>query len=95
MVSQGKGSRRVSNLFGTSNAYYWRLIPMSQPLCKDDASLSVDIVIPVLNEAHVLRKSVETVLNFCARLSYRWQLVIVDNGSTDGTQAVATALIVK
>jgi glycosyltransferase involved in cell wall biosynthesis len=68
---------------------------MSQPLCKDDAGISVDIVIPVLNEAHVLRKSVETVLNFCARLRYRWQLVIVDNGSTDGTQAVANALMVQ
>jgi glycosyltransferase involved in cell wall biosynthesis len=66
---------------------------MSQPLCTDDSRFSVDIVIPVLNEAHVLRKSVETVLSFSrARLPYRWQLVIVDNGSTDGTQAVAAAL---
>ena len=54
---------------------------------------AVDIVIPVLNEAHVLRKSVETVLDFSrANLPYRWQIVIVDNGSTDGTQNVAGEL---
>jgi glycosyltransferase involved in cell wall biosynthesis len=66
---------------------------MSQPLGADDAGFSVDIVIPVLNEAHVLRKSVETVRDFGrARLRYRWQIVIVDNGSTDGTQNVGQAL---
>ena len=53
----------------------------------------VDIVIPVLNEAHVLRKSVETVLQFLrAKLPYQSQIVIVDNGSTDGTQNVAKQL---
>jgi len=53
----------------------------------------VDIVIPVLNEAHVLRKSVETVLEFMSgKLRYQSQLVIVDNGSTDGTQDVARKL---
>ena len=54
---------------------------------------TVDVVIPVLNEAHVLRKSAETVLQFMrTHLSYRCQLVIVDNGSTDGTQEVARGL---
>jgi len=53
----------------------------------------VDIVIPVLNEAHVLRKSVETVWRFLSQnVPYQWQLVIVDNGSTDGTQNVAKEL---
>ena len=57
------------------------------------ANFSVDVVIPVLNEAHVLRKSVETLLYFLqANLDYRWQVVIVDNGSTDGTQNVAREL---
>lgn len=57
---------------------------------------SVDIVIPVLNEAHVLRGSVETVLGFCrAQLPYQWQIVIVDNGSNDGTQNVAKELVAE
>src|SRR5436190_16610717 len=54
---------------------------------------TVDVVIPVLNEAHVLDKSVHTVLDYLrSNLHYRWQIVIVDNGSTDGTQEVAQRL---
>jgi glycosyltransferase involved in cell wall biosynthesis len=56
----------------------------------DAADTSVDIVIPVLNEAHVLEKSVATVLAYAgSHLPYNWQIVVVDNGSTDGTQDVA------
>jgi glycosyltransferase involved in cell wall biosynthesis len=69
---------------------------MDEPCVKDDAKLSVDVVIPVLNEAHVLRKSINTVLGFSqAHLRYRWQIVIVDNGSTDGTQNVAKELVAE
>jgi len=51
---------------------------------------TVDVVIPVLNEAHVLEKSVRTVLSYLrSDPSYQWQIVVVDNGSTDGTQDVA------
>ena len=56
----------------------------------------VDVVIPVLNEAHVLEKSVERVREFLrANLPYRSRVVIVDNGSTDGTGAVAAALATR
>lgn len=66
---------------------------MIDALAKDDAQLSVDVVIPVLNEAHVLKKSVETLCGFLhSSLRYRWRIVIVDNGSTDGTQFVAKEL---
>jgi glycosyltransferase involved in cell wall biosynthesis len=66
---------------------------MIQPLTQDDAQLTVDVVIPVLNEAHVLKKSVETLFGFLrSSLRYRWRIVIVDNGSTDGTQNVAKEL---
>lgn len=62
-------------------------------LSKVGGQPSVDVVIPVLNEAHVLEKSVRTVLDFLrTNLRYRWQLIIVDNGSTDGTQDVARHL---
>lgn len=55
--------------------------------------LLVDVAIPVLNEAHVLEKSVETVRAFLGEnLSCRWRVVVVDNGSTDGTDAVARRL---
>ncbi len=56
--------------------------------------ISVDVVIPVLNEAHVLEKSVRTVRGFLDRhfAAYEWSVLIVDNGSTDGTDQVALKL---
>ena len=54
---------------------------------------AVDVVIPVLNEAHVLARSVGTVRAFLAQYpAIRWRIVIVDNGSTDGTDRVARGL---
>ncbi len=59
-------------------------------------SLRVDVVIPVLNEAHVLAKSVATLLQFLRGAPpCQWRVVIVDNGSTDGTDAVARALVAE
>jgi glycosyltransferase involved in cell wall biosynthesis len=54
----------------------------------------VDIVIPVLNESHVLERSVLKVRAFLQRAArWRWRVVIVDNGSTDGTDRVARELV--
>jgi glycosyltransferase involved in cell wall biosynthesis len=59
---------------------------------RKDAPL-VDLVIPVLNEAHVLEKSITTVRQFLADYpQWQWRVVIVDNGSTDGTDRVARQL---
>ena len=54
---------------------------------------TVDVIIPVLNEAHVLERTVMTARKFLHRsLGYQSSIVIVDNGSTDGTDAVARQL---
>jgi len=54
---------------------------------------TVDLVIPVLNEAHVLERSVTTVRAFLeGHDAYRWRVVIVENGSTDSTAEVARRL---
>jgi len=59
----------------------------------DSKSVLVDLVIPVLNEAHVLEKSVTTVRDFLSKEApWRWRVTIVDNGSTDGTDRVARQL---
>ena len=56
-------------------------------------SPSLDIVIPVLNEAHVLEASVNKVRAYLARhIACRWRIIIANNGSTDGTLARAEAL---
>ena len=56
--------------------------------------ITVDVVIPVLNEAHVLENSVRTVRGFLDQqiAAYEWGILIVDNGSTDGTDRVALKL---
>jgi glycosyltransferase involved in cell wall biosynthesis len=53
----------------------------------------LDVVIPVLNEAHVLESSVVTLRAFLSqRLPCRWRIVVADNGSKDGTWEVAKKL---
>jgi glycosyltransferase involved in cell wall biosynthesis len=55
---------------------------------------SIDVVIPVLNEAHVLARSVATVRKYLSEkmADYHWRVVIVDNGSKDGTDNVGREL---
>jgi glycosyltransferase involved in cell wall biosynthesis len=54
----------------------------------------IDVVVPVLNEAHVLEKSVTTLRKFVAsHPQWSWRVVVVDNGSTDGTDRVALELV--
>ncbi len=54
---------------------------------------TVDAVIPVYNEEHVLAHSVATLHAFLAEhLPYDWRILIADNASTDGTLALAQQL---
>ena len=63
---------------------------------KDSLPTHVDVVIPVLNEAHVLEKSVDIVREFLYKnLPYEWNIVLVDNGSMDGTFEIAQDLAAR
>src|SRR3972149_2947210 len=54
---------------------------------------SVDVVLPVYNEERVLERSVRALHRFLTdNLAHEWRIVIADNGSTDGTQAVGRRL---
>ena len=54
---------------------------------------SVDVVVPVYKEEGALARSVAVLRDFLAEnLSCRWQIVIADNGSVDGTLAIAKDL---
>lgn len=56
-------------------------------------SKTVDIVIPVYNEEHVLARSVSLLRRFLQdNLSHHWTIVIADNASIDGTYRVAQEL---
>jgi glycosyltransferase involved in cell wall biosynthesis len=60
---------------------------------REFSDVSVDIVIPVLNEAHVLEASTTKLRDFLRNnAGFKWQIVIVDNGSTDGTLDVVKRL---
>ncbi len=66
---------------------------MTGATAKKPAEISVDIVIPVLNEAHVLARSVDTLRRYLnTYFPYRWRVVVVDNGSQDGTADIGTRL---
>jgi len=53
----------------------------------------VELVIPCLNEAHVLERSVTKIRTFLSQgFPYRWRILVADNGSTDGTIEVAERL---
>ena len=65
---------------------------MSEPAAAV-ARPTVDVVIPCYNEVTVLRASVEKTLRlFDDQPDYDWRIVIADNGSNDGTGALASAL---
>ena len=60
---------------------------------KGEIVSSVDVVVPVYNEEEVLARSVAVLRDFLSEhISCRWQIVIADNGSVDGTSAIAKDL---
>ena len=56
-------------------------------------TLTIDIVLPVLNEAHIIEASISKIHKYLTdNLPYRWQIIITDNGSSDGTYQIAQQL---
>jgi glycosyltransferase involved in cell wall biosynthesis len=62
----------------------------------DDAELAVSIVMPCLNEAQSLPHCIENAREALARIAEVYglhgEIVVADNGSTDGSQAIAAQL---
>ena len=59
----------------------------------DPAPPLVDVVVPVLNEIEVLERNVMRLRTHLLReFPFTWRITIADNGSTDGTSAVADRL---
>jgi dolichyl-phosphate beta-glucosyltransferase len=54
--------------------------------------MQLSVVIPSYNEAHQIGQTLQTVVEFCRRECSAWEVLVVDDGSTDGTaQIVASA----
>ncbi|WP_457107579.1 glycosyltransferase family 2 protein [Methylobacterium sp. P5_C11] len=60
------------------------------PTAADDCLLT--ILIPCLNEAETLARCIHHALAFLADAGVAGEVLVADNGSTDGSQAIATAL---
>ncbi|MBF6612461.1 MAG: glycosyltransferase, partial [Chloroflexi bacterium] len=53
----------------------------------------LSVVIPMFNEAERMRKSLPELLAYFEKQPYPWEMVVVDDGSTDGTAALARQLL--
>jgi glycosyltransferase involved in cell wall biosynthesis len=58
-------------------------------------SVHVSIVIPVHNEEPILRAAVADLRDRLADVPYTWELILAENGSSDGTTAIAAHLAQK
>lgn len=54
---------------------------------------TLSIVIPAYNEEHRLPRALEAVVEFCERHRLHYQVIVVDDGSTDDTSAVAERFV--
>ncbi|MEI6158738.1 MAG: glycosyltransferase family 2 protein [Roseococcus sp.] len=57
-----------------------------------NAPLELTILMPCLNEAETLATCIRKAMGYLERSGVRGEVLIADNGSTDGSQAIATGL---
>lgn len=55
----------------------------------------ISIVLPVYNEAQGIQQTIDVLLNYCANRPERYELIFVNDGSTDRTKALITQAIQK
>ena len=68
------------------------LRPMS-PVATPPVTTTVDVTVPVYNEEHVLRVSIERLHAYLSTsFPFGWQITIADNASIDGTRVLAHQL---
>lgn len=53
--------------------------------------IDVSIVIPAYNEASRLPGTLQQLINYLKRRPYQWELIVVDDGSTDDTADICEA----
>ncbi len=58
----------------------------------DNSAIELTILMPCLNEAETLGTCIAKAMGYLARSGVTGEVVIADNGSTDGSQAIATDL---
>jgi hypothetical protein len=61
------------------------------PVATDVDLIDISVVVPAFNEEQRIGASIETVCNFLRRSGRTWELVIVDDGSSDLTASITDA----
>ncbi len=56
---------------------------------------SFSIVIPIYNEEEILLESVNSIIAMCERTELSYELILIENGSTDNTLEIARSLTSK
>ena len=49
----------------------------------------ISIIVPAFNEEKILGQTIEKIVTYLNRQNYTWELIIVDDGSTDNTVNIA------
>ena len=57
--------------------------------------MKVSIVLPAYNEAKRIRQAVKAVMRYMDMTGYEYEIIIAEDGSTDGTDAIAAELASK
>jgi glycosyltransferase involved in cell wall biosynthesis len=60
------------------------------PRATDEAPLELSIVMPCLNEAETLATCIEKARNWLVTNNVSGEVIVADNGSTDGSQTIAS-----
>jgi glycosyltransferase involved in cell wall biosynthesis len=64
---------------------------LSSPAFRDEATLELTVLMPCLNEAQTLATCIRKARASIERLGLEGEVVVADNGSTDGSQRLALA----
>jgi glycosyltransferase involved in cell wall biosynthesis len=60
-----------------------------------DGAIGLSVIMPAFNEELRIGTSIDVVCDYLKRAGRTWELIIVDDGSSDLTAAVATAMVQK
>jgi glycosyltransferase involved in cell wall biosynthesis len=66
--------------------------PVEREAAPNMTALALTVVMPAFNEAEILRSSVTSVLEGLRARGERFEVIVVENGSTDGTAVIADEL---
>lgn len=56
---------------------------MRKPLHRDKHRLGISVFFPCYNDEHTIGQLVRTAINVVSTITHRWEVIVVDDGSTD------------